>query len=60
MFWGVASREYKSHSFRVGAATTLGLQGCCNIDIIQAAGRWCSNAHKFVNSVGASFIFCHI
>ena len=42
---GVDSREYKSQSFRAGAATTHDQQGCCNIDIIQAAGRWRSNVY---------------
>lgn len=41
---GIYNREYKSHSFRFGAATTFARQGC-NIDIIQAAGRLRSNVY---------------
>lgn len=41
---GIYSTEYKSHSFRIGAATTLAHQGYNN-DIIQAAGRWHSNVY---------------
>ena len=38
-------RNYKSHSFRLGAATTAAQQGW-SIDKIKESGRWASDAYK--------------
>jgi site-specific recombinase XerD len=43
---GIDSRHFKSHSFRIGAATTLAQQGL-SADVIQSAGRWRSLAYQF-------------
>lgn len=42
---GVDSSNYNSHSFRIGAATTLAIQGV-HSDVIQGSGRWRSNAFR--------------
>ncbi|XP_055997642.1 uncharacterized protein LOC125646786 isoform X2 [Ostrea edulis] len=42
---GIDSRHFKSHSFRIGAATTLAQQGM-SAEVIQAAGRWRSVAYQ--------------
>ena len=42
---GIDGKLYKSHSFRIGAATTMAQQGCSE-QAIQASGRWKSNAFK--------------
>ena len=42
---GIDSTKYNSHSFRIGAATTLAMQGVGS-DTIQAAGRWRSNVFR--------------
>lgn len=41
----IDSKNFKSHSFRIGAATTLALQGETQ-HVIQLAGRWQSNAYR--------------
>ena len=42
---GIDNVGFKSHSFRIGAATTLAQQGT-PAEIIQAAGRWKSLAYR--------------
>lgn len=45
---GIDSTKYNSHSFKIGAATTIAKQSV-NSDTIQAAGRWRSNAfHSYI------------
>lgn len=45
---GIDTTNYNSHSFRIGAATTLAMQGA-HSNVIQAAGRWCSNVfHSYI------------
>ena len=42
---GVDSKYYKSHSFRIGAATSCSLVGISDEEIAKC-GRWTSNAYK--------------
>ena len=42
---GYSSAHFKSHSFRIGAASTAASQGVAEVDI-QAMGRWHANAFK--------------
>lgn len=42
---GINSKYYKSHSFRIGAATMLAQQGLSE-QAIQASGRWHSQAYR--------------
>lgn len=42
---GLPTNRYKSHSFRIGAASTAASMGISD-DSIQLMGRWSSNAHK--------------
>jgi len=42
---GLGAANYKSHSFRIGAASYACQRGCSDVDI-QQMGRWKSNAYK--------------
>lgn len=42
---GVDSFNYNYHSFRIGASTTLAVQGVNN-DTIQGSGRWRYNTFR--------------
>ncbi|CAG2232678.1 unnamed protein product [Mytilus edulis] len=42
---GIDQTRYSSHSFRIGAATTLSMDGVSDSEIMRL-GRWSSNAYK--------------
>ncbi|XP_063423640.1 uncharacterized protein LOC134707625 isoform X2 [Mytilus trossulus] len=42
---GIDKTRYSSHSFRIGAATTLSMDGVSDSEIMRL-GRWSSNAYK--------------
>lgn len=44
-FLGIDSSRFRSHSFRIGAATTAAMAGH-SPDVIQCAGRWKSQVYK--------------
>lgn len=44
-YLGIDENRYSSHSFRIGAATSLSMQGISDDDIMKA-GRWKSSAYK--------------
>jgi len=42
---GISDKGFSSHSFRIGAATSLAMEGVPESRIMQL-GRWKSNAYK--------------
>jgi hypothetical protein len=56
---GIDSTKYNSHSFKIGAATTLAMQ-CVGSDTIQAAGRWRSNVFRSYIRFIPSYIYYSI
>uniref|UniRef100_A0A8W8M4Z2 Tyr recombinase domain-containing protein n=1 Tax=Magallana gigas TaxID=29159 RepID=A0A8W8M4Z2_MAGGI len=50
---GINSKYYKSHSFRIGAATMLAQQGLSE-QAIQASGRWHSQAYRSYIRIGGT------
>jgi len=55
---GVDVKKYKSHSFRIGAATTASIQGISD-EKIKELGRWESKAYKTYIRVPTEQLQCH-